>query len=158
MKTAPTIYVDFQNADEDGFVRLNTNGTLADLEKAQLSLVDGLPLFLSDGELTAKATVREPGLEGVWRAEIDWGELKPANGEVKTFRLVSGYFAASFLRMFAMCVYSIWAIKLGMASNLDPLFALAMVGLSIYGLWVLVSHVSRRIEQLADKPHEAANL
>jgi hypothetical protein len=51
-----------------------------------------------------------------------------------------------FLRMFAMIVYSAWAIKLGVIdTDTHPIFALAMVLLSIYGLWVLVRRASEHL-------------
>lgn len=71
-----TIYADFQNADADGYVRLNTAGTLTDLAVGGLALLDGLRVNLSDGELKAEAVVVSPGSEGVWRARIDWAGLR----------------------------------------------------------------------------------
>ena len=73
-----TIYADFQNADPDGFVRLNTNGTKADLEALGINLAAGQHFVLSDGELRADAVIVEPGGEGVWRAKIDWTGLNDA--------------------------------------------------------------------------------
>ena len=72
MHSGPTIYADFQNSDQEGFVRLNTAGTVADLARLGVTLVDGLSVVISDGELFSGATVRDPGVEGVWRAQIDW--------------------------------------------------------------------------------------
>lgn len=71
----PTIFADFQNADIHGFVRLNTEGTRADLARVGLTLFEGLRLILSDGELEAEALVMKPGIEGLWRAQIDWSVL-----------------------------------------------------------------------------------
>lgn len=71
-----TIYADFQNADVDGYVRLNTAGTLNDLAVGGLSLFEGLRVNLSDGELKTEAVVVPPGSEGVWRARIDWAGLQ----------------------------------------------------------------------------------
>jgi len=75
MCSGPTIYADFQNADQDGFVRLNTVGTFADLARLGVTLVDGLSIVISDGELRSQATVRRPGVEGIWRAQVDWGAI-----------------------------------------------------------------------------------
>ena len=75
MTDLPTIFADFQNADPEGFVRLNTNGTRSDLDRAALSLVVGLRLCLSDGELLTEAVVVAPGTEGIWRTKIDWRSL-----------------------------------------------------------------------------------
>jgi hypothetical protein len=65
-----TIFADFNNQDADGCVRLNTRGTLADIARLSIDLREGLRLVLSDGDLTAPVSVRSPGSEGVWRAEI----------------------------------------------------------------------------------------
>lgn len=69
------VYADFHNADEDGFVRLNTIGTTRDLSAQGVQLRSGLELLLSDGELETPAVVSAPGSEGVWRASIDWTAL-----------------------------------------------------------------------------------
>jgi hypothetical protein len=64
------IFADFNNLDEDGYIRLNTAGTLEDIRAASIQLKDGLRLVVSDGDLTAEVLVREPGRERVWRAQI----------------------------------------------------------------------------------------
>jgi hypothetical protein len=75
-KSMPTIYADFHNADKDGFVRMNSIGTIEDLSRHGVVLKDGLKVRISDGELAADAVIRAPGKEGVWRAEINWPEVK----------------------------------------------------------------------------------
>lgn len=35
------IFVDFNNADSNGRIRLNTNGTLSDIEKYKIELLEG---------------------------------------------------------------------------------------------------------------------
>ena len=75
------LFADFNNADRDGFVRLNTAGTRRDLATLGSVLVDGLEVQLSDGELIVDAVVVPPGAEGVWRARIDWDQLKPVQDE-----------------------------------------------------------------------------
>jgi hypothetical protein len=72
MRSGPTIYADFQNSDQEGFVRLNTAGALADLARLSVTLANGLSVVISDGELLSKAKVRDPGVEGIWQAQIDW--------------------------------------------------------------------------------------
>ncbi|WP_223619064.1 hypothetical protein [Lysobacter sp. ESA13C] len=64
------IYADFNNFDPDGFIRLNCSGTESDLSNHSLTLVDGMELTVSDGDLTATIIVRAPSPEGVWRGEI----------------------------------------------------------------------------------------
>jgi hypothetical protein len=72
----PTIYVDFNNVDADGFVRLNTVGTTNDLARLNIGLFDGLRLQASDSEITVEGTVRVPGREGVWRLQVEWDDVK----------------------------------------------------------------------------------
>jgi len=63
-------------------------------------------------------------------------------------RMVVGEFAASFVKLFAMATYSAWAIKIGLIdSNMNTLFAIPLVGLSIFGLWTIVGWASQRIVQ-----------
>lgn len=75
MTDLPFVYADFQNADSEGYVRLNTEGTRASIEGAALALSEGLKLCLTDGELQTEAIVIGPGCEGIWRAKIDWNDL-----------------------------------------------------------------------------------
>lgn len=64
------IFADFNNRDEDGFIRLNTMGTLDDLREQSIHLENGIRLVVSDGDLTAEVLVRAAGREGIWRAEV----------------------------------------------------------------------------------------
>lgn len=72
----PTIHVDFNNVDADGFVRLNTVGVTNDLALLNIALVDGLRLCASDDEYALEGTVRVPGREGVWRLQVEWDDFK----------------------------------------------------------------------------------
>lgn len=64
------IFADFNNRDQDGYLRLNTTGTFEDLDRLSIILEDGLRLRVSDGDLTADIVVRRPAYEGVWRGQI----------------------------------------------------------------------------------------
>lgn len=64
------IFVDFNNGDPDGFLRLNLTGTLEDLRRGHLAIEEGMPVTGSDGYLTAKIIVVAPGIEGIWRGRI----------------------------------------------------------------------------------------
>lgn len=64
------IFADFNNRDGQGFLRLNTVGTIEDLSEQGIVLREGLRLTVSDGDLLAETVVRAPGDEGVWRVEI----------------------------------------------------------------------------------------
>ena len=73
----PVVSVDFQNADHDGRVRLNTVGTLIDIERQSLELQPGLRLLLVDAELSAAGQVAWSEEEKLWVAEVDWNEVIP---------------------------------------------------------------------------------
>ena len=58
------IFADFGNSDEDGAVRLITEGTLADLKRMNIVLSEGMRIWLTDHdvEVTGNVTSRN----GVW--------------------------------------------------------------------------------------------
>lgn len=64
------VYAYLNDCDPDGFVRLNSVGTIEDLAKQGIVLAEGLRLHVSDGDLSAEIVVRRPGSEGIWRGEI----------------------------------------------------------------------------------------
>jgi hypothetical protein len=66
MKKASPVPVDFGNRDEDGAVRLVTRGTVEHLKSHGIMLSEGLPIVISDGELTAEGTCTQR--QGVWVA------------------------------------------------------------------------------------------
>jgi hypothetical protein len=68
-----TIYADFNNRDESGFLRLNCDGTLSDLTSKSIVLYEGLQLSVSDGDLFAVIIVHAPDEELVWKGEIIGG-------------------------------------------------------------------------------------
>lgn len=70
-----TVVVDFHNADVQGYVRLNTVGTVENLSRLGIVLEDGMSLRVSDGEIVICGLVRAPGAEGVWRLEVDWKQI-----------------------------------------------------------------------------------
>lgn len=74
--SAPTVYADFNNADQSGRLRLNLRGTEQDLQRLSIELSEGLEITLSDGELTANGVARFSANEQIWVAEIDWGEIR----------------------------------------------------------------------------------
>jgi hypothetical protein len=70
------IFADFNNADSDGFVRLNCVGSESDISRYGIELQPGMKLLLYDGdEFEIAGLVVEPGSEGIWRARVDWAEL-----------------------------------------------------------------------------------
>lgn len=54
MKRAASVPVDFGNRDEDGAVRLGTRGTVEHLKSHRIKLSEGMPIVMSDGELSAE--------------------------------------------------------------------------------------------------------
>lgn len=66
------LFADFNNADSKGRIRLNTQGTKDDVAALGLTLTEGMPVILDDGdEICADAIVRFCAAEG-WVAEVDW--------------------------------------------------------------------------------------
>jgi hypothetical protein len=65
------IYADFNNADEEGRVRLNTEGTVTDLEEHSVSLSAGQRLKISDGEMETEGVVEFSDDEQIWVIRID---------------------------------------------------------------------------------------
>ncbi len=76
------LFVDFNNRDADGHLRLNLCGTQNDVAAQSLVLQDGLIATGYDGDLAAAIIVIGAGREGVWRARIvdgPWEELRKLN-------------------------------------------------------------------------------
>lgn len=72
MSQLPIISADFHNADKQGRVRLNTVGSIEDLGRLGIQLVDGLRVTIHDEELEADGEVLYSSDEGIWVAKIDW--------------------------------------------------------------------------------------
>jgi len=68
MNPASDVPVDFGNADEDGAVRLTTVGTVEHLQSRGTVLAEGLPIVMSDGELTAEGHCTRRN--GMWVAIV----------------------------------------------------------------------------------------
>ena len=76
METLPRIFADFNNADVQGRIRLNTKGTFDDLEKYRIELKPGLEIILNDNdELEANGIVEYSIEENIWGAHISWNKL-----------------------------------------------------------------------------------
>ena len=70
------LYADFNNADSEGRIRLNTAGTLKDLAQLGLRLQDGLMLTVHDEELTVDGEAVYSEQESVWTVRIDWNQVE----------------------------------------------------------------------------------
>ncbi|SRR5258708_6383695 len=69
------IFADFANSDEDGAIRLVTNGTLADLKRMKLSLSNGQKIWLTDNDVEMVGTIASR--DGIWVAIPDFDGFKP---------------------------------------------------------------------------------
>ena len=75
------VYVDFQNADAQGRLRLNSVGTVQDLSRQQVELKEGLELDCYSEELVVEGQVHYSTEENLWVAVIDWDAIKESNPE-----------------------------------------------------------------------------
>jgi hypothetical protein len=70
------IFVDFNNADVNGRIRLNTVGSLHDIAVLGEEIRVGLEVLLDDEEeLSIKGVVEFSFDEDIWIAKVDWDEL-----------------------------------------------------------------------------------
>jgi hypothetical protein len=74
--SAPTLNVDFQNADVDGRVRLTTRACLEDIAVLPGGLKEGMEVRLVDAELSATGLVTWGDTEGIWVAVVDWDAIR----------------------------------------------------------------------------------
>lgn len=76
----PVIRADFQNADAQGRVRLNTADALADIASLGIELEPDMRVLLIDGEeLTVVGRVMWSKAEKIWVAEVDWDDAVEAS-------------------------------------------------------------------------------
>jgi len=66
------VFADFNNRDPEGRVRLNTEGSIRDVNRQGIRLEDGLVLTISDDDLEVEGTVRYSEEEGLWVVEVPW--------------------------------------------------------------------------------------
>ena len=77
MTEIPKLFADFNNADQLGRVRLNTNGTFEDIKNLNIELKEGMQIFLDDDDcLTTIGQVKYSDEENIWVAEINWNDIK----------------------------------------------------------------------------------
>ena len=70
------IFVDGNNADEKGRVRLSTNGSLKDIKNKNIKLVEGKKVLLDDSEeLKTLGTLYFSNEENIWVAVINWDDI-----------------------------------------------------------------------------------
>ena len=72
----PKLFADFNNTDRQGRVRLNTNGTFADIKRLNIELKEGMQVFLDDDDtLTTIGNIKYSNEEKIWIAEINWNNI-----------------------------------------------------------------------------------
>jgi hypothetical protein len=76
----PRVFVDFHNSDRQGRVRLNTVGTVEDLNRLGVVLRKGTEILLYCLEAETKAVVSYSTEEGLWVATIDWARIRDLPG------------------------------------------------------------------------------
>ena len=76
----PRVFVDFNNSDRQGRIRLNTVGTLQDLNRLGIILREGTEMILCSLELETEGTATYSGEEGLWVAIIDWKHIQELPG------------------------------------------------------------------------------
>ncbi len=79
----PKVFADFQNADDQGRLRLNCIGTIEDLSRQGTQLVPGNKLLIYSEELEADAVIEYSDQERIWVAAIDWEQIREV-AEVST--------------------------------------------------------------------------
>lgn len=72
------VFADFNNFDREGYIRLNSPATKAQLDQINLTFHEGLLLTASDGDITADIEVVAPGTEGIWRGKVI-GEMRDSS-------------------------------------------------------------------------------
>lgn len=70
------IYADFHNTNTAGAVRLNTVGTIKDLNAQGVVLRTGLAVCLYSEDFEGPGVVEFSEDEGVWAARFNWSEIK----------------------------------------------------------------------------------
>jgi hypothetical protein len=76
------VFVDLQNADRRGRLRLNCIGTIEDLARQRIMLRNGVYLTLYSEELEVEGVVEYSTDEHLWVAVIDWSAIKDIGPQV----------------------------------------------------------------------------
>ena len=70
------VFADFNNADEQGCLRLNCLGTIDDLASQNIELKDDQSLTFYSEDLEVDGIVKYSEEENIWVAVIDWNNIK----------------------------------------------------------------------------------
>ncbi|MFN5955559.1 MAG: hypothetical protein ACK6A9_02155 [Dolichospermum sp.] len=70
------VFADFNNADEDSNLRLNSIGTMEDLARQKIELQHGKILTFYSEDLEVEGIVKHSPEENIWVAIIDWDNIR----------------------------------------------------------------------------------
>ncbi|MTJ08276.1 hypothetical protein [Anabaena sp. UHCC 0204] len=70
------IFADFNNADEESWLRLNCIGTIEDLARQKVELQDGQTLTFYSEDLEVEGMVKHSPEENIWVAVINWDNIR----------------------------------------------------------------------------------
>ena len=76
----PRVFVDFHNCDRLGRVRLNTVGTLQDLNRQGAVLHEGRQMLLYSYEVEIEGVAGHSEEEGIWVAKFDRDKTRDLPG------------------------------------------------------------------------------
>ena len=76
----PRVFVDFHNSDRHGRVRLNTVGTIEDLNRLGVVLHEGAEVLLYSYEVETEGIVTYSTEEGLWVAKFDQNNMRDLPG------------------------------------------------------------------------------
>ena len=76
----PRVFVDFNNADRQGRVRLNCVGTVNDLNRLGIVLREGTEMLLACVELEVEGIATYSAEEGLWVAKVDRERIRSLPG------------------------------------------------------------------------------
>lgn len=75
MISSNSVRVDINNADGNGLIRMSCKGTVDDIERFGIELIEGGELRANDGEIEFTGVVRRSMDDGMWRLEVSWKEI-----------------------------------------------------------------------------------
>jgi hypothetical protein len=77
------VFADFNNADEEGRLRLNCIGTIEDLARQKIELQDGQTLTFYSEDLEVEGMVKHSPEENIWVAVIDWDNIRQVEDDLE---------------------------------------------------------------------------
>ncbi|WP_234300651.1 SHOCT domain-containing protein [Sphaerospermopsis aphanizomenoides] len=77
------VFADFNNADEEGRLRLNCIGTIEDLARQKIELQDAQTLTFYSEDLEVEGIVKHSQEDNIWVAVIDWDNIKQVEDDLE---------------------------------------------------------------------------